>query len=210
MKTIEIDDNLYQYIAGNTKFIGESASQILRRLLAQEEHDIDSVDTIETGNVAVNVDKSIEQPLIDNSKKSAELADEPNFVEPEVQIITAKVTQESENKQQNIFDFINKEELAMQRGAVGRFLLILANLHRVHPNQFFSVLDIRGRDRLYFADSEKALLANGSSTKPKQIPESPYWVITNSNTTKKKLMLTDVAHVLGYSSNDVEKIRDFL
>ena len=33
MKTIEIDDDLYAFIAGQTKHIGESASQILRRLL---------------------------------------------------------------------------------------------------------------------------------------------------------------------------------
>ncbi|OCG27036.1 hypothetical protein A9G11_00510 [Gilliamella sp. wkB108] len=33
MKTIEIDEELYQYIAGQTKHIGEDASSILRRLL---------------------------------------------------------------------------------------------------------------------------------------------------------------------------------
>ncbi|MFT4966317.1 MAG: negative modulator of initiation of replication, partial [Colwellia sp.] len=33
MKNIEIDEELYQYIATNTQFIGESASAILRRLL---------------------------------------------------------------------------------------------------------------------------------------------------------------------------------
>lgn len=33
MKTIEIDEELYQFIAGQTKHIGEDASSILRRLL---------------------------------------------------------------------------------------------------------------------------------------------------------------------------------
>ena len=33
MKNIEIDEELYQHIASNTQFIGESASSILRRLL---------------------------------------------------------------------------------------------------------------------------------------------------------------------------------
>ena len=37
MKTIEIDETLYQYIASNTQYIGESASSILRRLLSLEE-----------------------------------------------------------------------------------------------------------------------------------------------------------------------------
>lgn len=34
MKTIEIDDQLYMYIASQTQHIGENASSILRRLLA--------------------------------------------------------------------------------------------------------------------------------------------------------------------------------
>jgi len=111
---------------------------------------------------------------------------------------------------ESVFNYINKEELAMQRGAVGRFLLILAALYRVHLEEFSLVLEIRGRDRLYFAASKSELVASGSSTKPFQIPESPYWVITNSNTTRKKMMLTKAAGALGYSEADVEKIRELL
>ena len=37
MKSIEIDDDLYAFIASQTKHIGESASQILRRLLLPED-----------------------------------------------------------------------------------------------------------------------------------------------------------------------------
>ena len=33
MKNIEIDEELYQHIASNTQYIGESASSILRRLI---------------------------------------------------------------------------------------------------------------------------------------------------------------------------------
>ncbi|MEF1174569.1 replication initiation regulator SeqA, partial [Vibrio sinaloensis] len=33
MKTIEVDEDLYRYIASQTQHIGESASDILRRLL---------------------------------------------------------------------------------------------------------------------------------------------------------------------------------
>ena len=106
-----------------------------------------------------------------------------------------------DNSSESVFNFINKEELAMQRGAVGRFLLILAALYRAHPNRFRVVTEICGRDRLYFANSEAELAASGSSTKPKQIPESPFWVLTNSNTTRKKMMLTKAATSLGY--NDV-------
>ena len=109
-----------------------------------------------------------------------------------------------------MLNYINKEELAMQRGAVGRFLLILAALYRVHAEQFSVVSEIRGRDRLYFAKSKDELSASGSSTKPLQIPDSPFWVMTNSNTTRKKMMLTKASCALGYSDEDAEKIRDLL
>ncbi|OUS24339.1 replication initiation regulator SeqA [Thalassotalea sp. 42_200_T64] len=205
MNTIDIDDELYQYIARNTKFIGESASDILRRLL--------NFDEINAQSPAVELKTAEEQkPKKESNKPSNSVTDVVDLVELNVKKpVKVKVIESTHVEgSQNIFDLINKEELATQRGAVGRFLLILANLHRVHPQQFDAVIDIRGRDRLYFASSESALLENGSSTKPKQIPDAKFWVITNSNTTKKKLMLTDVAHVLGYSSSDAEKIRDLL
>ena len=37
MKTIQIEEDLYQYIASNTQEIGESASAILRRLLLEQQ-----------------------------------------------------------------------------------------------------------------------------------------------------------------------------
>jgi len=104
----------------------------------------------------------------------------------------------------------------MQRGAVGRFLLILAALYRAHAHCFDTVINIipraaKGKNsRLYFAASEQALTASGSSTKPKQIGQSPFWVITNTNTTRKKMILNDVAKELGYDEADAEKISELL
>lgn len=182
MKNIEIDEELYQYIASNTQYIGESASSIIRRLFALTSSEIPAVNTT-----------SEEIKSIEHSELETEL-DEPSG--------SANID--------SVFNYINKEELAMQRGAVGRFLLILAALHRVHKNNFASVCEIRGRDRLYFADSEAALAESGSSTKPRQIPDSPYWVITNSNTTRKKMMLTEAARALGYNEEHTESIRELL
>lgn len=180
MKSIEIDEELYQYIASNTQFIGESASSILRRLLAFNENDVTPMVTSE-------------------DKKTVSLEDDTS----------APVKAISESCA-SVFDHINKEELAMQRGAVGRFLHILRAMYRVHPEAFSAVCNVRGRDRLYFANNESALAESGSSTKPRQIPDSPYWVITNSNTTRKKMMLTEAATALGYSDTDAEKIRELL
>lgn len=180
MKHIEIDEELYQHLASQTQYIGESASSILRRLLSLP-------DTSE--KVTNKVPKKIESVLVNDTLNSES---------------------QQENAVESVFNYINKEELAMQRGVVGRFLLLLSALHRVHGEAFSIVLDIRGRDRLYFARSENALAESGSSTKPRQIPESSFWVMTNSNTTRKKMMITEVAKSLGYQAEEIEKIRDLL
>jgi negative modulator of initiation of replication len=202
MKNIEIDEELYQYIATNTQFIGESASAILRRLLnLGVEAKLETVTVNEPADV-------VEVSILAESEPEASVArvETTEFEEPKSKAV---VNVESESHE-TVFNFINKEELAMQRGAVGRFLLILAALYRAHPEQFGVVTEISGRDRLYFANSENKLAESGSSTKPRQIPESPFWVITNSNTTRKKMMLTKASISLGYSDADVEKIRELL
>ena len=58
--------------------------------------------------------------------------------------------------------------------------------------------------------SKEDLVNSGSSMNPKNITDSEYWVMTNSNTTRKKMMLHEVALSLGYSNEQAEKIRDYL
>ncbi|MEJ6473736.1 replication initiation negative regulator SeqA [Pseudoalteromonas piscicida] len=182
MKKIEIDDELYQYIASNTQSIGESASQILRRLLK-----------LTPGTEP--------KPVVQQEEEKIQKAE----AEPQ-----PKAPTQSLKPAANVFNILNKEELAMQKGVVGRFLFILSALHRTHKSDFSNVLEIKGRDRIYFATSKEALLESGSSMNPKNIVDSEYWVMTNSNTTRKKMMLHEVAKVLGYTDEAAEKIRDYL
>jgi negative modulator of initiation of replication len=197
MKNIEIDEVLYQYIVSNTQFIGESASSILRRLLSLTLAE----DT--AGDIEVILSEKKEE-AVENSPLQIE-----ETIEKEEVIVIIEESVEPPSID-NVLNYINKEELATQRGAVGRFLLILAALYRVHSEKFAVVSEIRGRDRLYFAKSKEELSASGSSTKPLQIPDSPFWVMTNSNTTRKKMMLTKASLTLGYTEEDAEKIRDLL
>ncbi|RZQ54993.1 replication initiation negative regulator SeqA [Pseudoalteromonas phenolica] len=180
MKKIEIDDELYQYIASNTQSIGESASDILRRLLK-----------LSPSELAQN------NGVVEEKQEQAEQVEEQSVTK-----LTSRTA--------NVFNILNKEELAMQKGVVGRFLFILSALHRTHKESFDSVLEIKGRDRIYFAKSKEALLESGSSMNPKNIAESEYWVMTNSNTTRKKMMLHEVALGLGYKESEAETIRDYL
>jgi negative modulator of initiation of replication len=197
MKNIEIDEALYQYIVSNTQSIGESASSILRRLLdlTLAKNSVDDSEVM----LPDSKDESLDSLLPQVEEKLEDI---------EIDVIEEEIIESPSID--NVLNYINKEELAMQRGAVGRFLLILAALYRVHSESFSVVSEIRGRDRLYFAKSKDELSASGSSTKPLQIPDSPFWVMTNSNTTRKKMMLTKASLTLGYTNEDAEKIRDLL
>jgi negative modulator of initiation of replication len=176
MKTIHIDDELYNYIASQTKEIGESASDILRRLLL--------------GDAEAKV------PSQSESNDGIEQKEKTEAV--------------NEHQDSNVFDLLNKEEVATQKGAVGRFLFILSVLHRVHAKQFHKVLNIKGRERNYFGQSEEELNQHGHSIKPKHIEDSAYWVVTNNNTPRKKLIINEVAMELGYTSEQAEKLRDLI
>jgi negative modulator of initiation of replication len=167
MNTIEIDDELYHFIAGQTQRIGESANDILRRILLNK------------------------QPVAQPATAQAVVA-------------------ENSKTGQKVFDILSKQDLQAELSVVGRFLIILSALARAHKQDFAQVLEIKGRNRVYFGRSDTDLLEAGSSTNPKQIPNSEFWVITNSNTTRKKMMLTEAALKLGYSAEEAETIRDFL
>lgn len=198
MKKIDIDDELYQYIASNTQSIGESASTILRRLL----------------NLSGDIDHTLPDNHVPSDEKEKQVVPEQLSEDAHVvsKIEQNDVSSVTKMKQKNasVFNVLNKEELAMQKGVVGRFLFILSALHRTHKGDFSSVLDIQGRDRVYFATSKEDLVNSGSSMNPKNITDSEYWVMTNSNTTRKKMMLHEVALGLGYSAEQAEKIRDYL
>ncbi|KPZ54668.1 MULTISPECIES: replication initiation negative regulator SeqA [Pseudoalteromonas] len=191
MKQIDIDDELYQYIASNTQSIGESASTILRRLL-----NLNGTDNTTVANNNQNNQTTTQAPLDDT----------PANDDSQEQEVVTPVKQTNAN----VFNILNKEELAMQKGVVGRFLFILSAFYRTHKKEFSAVLDIKGRDRVYFATSKEDLINSGSSMNPKNITDSEYWVMTNSNTTRKKMMLHEVALCLGYSAEQAEEIRDYL
>lgn len=170
MKYIEVDDELYRYIASKTERIGESASDILRRLLGL---------TVE--QPVVKTPEAISQPSHDVAR----------FVHSAF-IKTKKLKFDS---------LISDTELEHQRGAVGRFLYILEMIYKATPDTFEQVLQIQGRDRLYFAKSKDALLEASKSANPKEIGQSGFWVTTNNNTAKKRNILVEVLEQFGANTS---------
>ena len=172
MKSIQIDDDLYHFIASQTQDIGESASDILRRLVmpgVAKPLSSNTVEAIQSANTSVNQSPSVCQAAA-------------------------------------VFEELQGQQLHAISKMVERWLLVLSIIHKHHVVQFAKVLGMSGRNRTYFATEKDTLLESGSSTNPKNVPGSDYWVITNNNTVKKINMLKEVAHIMGFDGSQIERL----
>ncbi|TKB04100.1 replication initiation negative regulator SeqA [Alteromonas portus] len=248
MKSIEIDDDLYAFIASQTKHIGESASQILRRLLLPEDGAVSqgiapiassstpaktseskTADVSEAANKPASTvkaetapktpvkapasrtaSKAASAPVKTASKKTpakaaakATGASEPGSVKTANN--TSAVSSETHTRR-DILDAVSKDALSTFTKRVDQFLFVLSAAHKLNAENFAQVESIKGKNRTYFATSKAALLENGSSTNPKAIPDSPFWVVTNNNTAKKTNMLEQVLRNLGYQPDVIETV----
>jgi negative modulator of initiation of replication len=156
MKTIEIEDDVYQFLLRNITQIGESASEILRRLLGIPGEPTITISSIERLNT-------------------------------------------------ELLKYLNGDDFNTLPSVVDKFLSILSYVYQKDPQQFKKVLEISGKRRKYFALSRKELEESGRSVYPKQIPNSPFWVVTNNDTPKKRRMLRDVLNLLGYSQTAIKQ-----
>ncbi|WP_109432918.1 replication initiation negative regulator SeqA [Aggregatibacter segnis] len=201
MKIIEVDEELYQYIAGNTQSIGESASDILRRLL-----------NLSPRNAYFSLPES--QPTIAtaSSNEQPQITDQQPVFEEEINKPVLK-KQSDEVMQKTISRLealLNSEEFKQENKAVIRFLNILTILYRTNPEGFaLATESLQGRTRVYFARDEGTLLMAGNHTKPKQIPDTPYWVITNTNSGRKMLMLEGAMQSMHLPEYLIDQVRSF-
>ncbi|XTZ37263.1 replication initiation negative regulator SeqA [Salmonella enterica] len=180
MKTIEVDDELYSYIASHTKHIGESASDILRRML--------KFSAVPQPQPAASV-----APVKETRTVSVE------GVKP--------ATNTAKDKVRAVRELLLSDEYAEQKKAVNRFLLVLSTLYSLDEKGFTeSTESLHGRTRVYFAVNEHTLLQNGTQTKPKPVPNTPYWVITNTNTGRKCSMIEHIMQSMQFPVELIEKV----
>ena len=201
MKIIEVDEELYQYIAGNTQSIGESASDILRRLL-----------NLSPRNAYFSLPESQSTTVTTSSNEPIQIAEQPPVFEEEINKPVLK-KQSDEVMQKTITKLealLNSEAFKQENKAVIRFLNILTILYRTNPEGFaLATESLQGRTRVYFARDEGTLLMAGNHTKPKQIPDTPYWVITNTNSGRKMLMLEGAMQSMHLPEQLIDQVRSF-
>ena len=176
MKTIEVDDELYQYIASQTRHIGESASDILRRMLK------------------IAAASQSAAPAIKETRQPAAVVQE-------------KPLSPVKDKVRAMRELLLSDEYAEQKKAVNRFMLVLTTLYSLDNNAFADATEsLHGRTRVYFAADEQTLLQNGNQTKPKHLPGTPYWVITNTNTGRKRSMIEHIMQSMQFPAELTDKV----
>ena len=209
MKIIEVDEELYQYIAEQTQSIGESASDILRRLLNLPAHATSKVDFFESDVSTENTKSAVHsEPVL--TEKTTEVS-QPKVEPVEPPKVVKKQSDEAIN---HIVDkvraLLNSAEFKEEPKAVVRFLSILRTLYRTNPESFAQATEsLQGRTRVYFARDEGTLLVAGNHTKPKQIPDTPYWVITNTNSGRKMLMLEGAMQSMHLPEYLIDEVRPY-
>lgn len=213
MKIIEVDEELYRYIAKQTQSIGESASDILRRLLHLPANPSATLDF-------VSFDGSITEDAVKSDavlESEVKLTNAPSQQETFLESKTAapKMAKKQSNEAINqISDkvrlLLNSDEFKQESKAVVRFLAILRVLYRTDPESFAQATEsLQGRTRVYFARDEATLLMTGNHTKPKQIPDTPYWVITNTNSGRKMLMLESAMQSMNLPESLIDEVRAY-
>ena len=201
MKIIEVDEELYQYIAGNTQSIGESASDILRRLL-----------NLSPCNAYVNLPENQSGLTPSSSNEQTKVTEQPIVFEEEINkpVIRKQSNEVMQKTITKLESLLNSEEFKQENKAVVRFLNILTILYRTNPEGFaLATESLQGRTRVYFARDEGTLLMAGNHTKPKQIPDTPYWVITNTNSGRKMLMLEGAMQSMHLPEELIEQVRSY-
>ncbi|WP_145566846.1 replication initiation negative regulator SeqA [Yersinia aleksiciae] len=171
MKTIELDEELYRYIASHTQHIGESASDILRRMLKF----------------------TAGQPVASSATchDAAKVAPAPA----------------PRDRVRAVRELLLSDEYAEQNRAVNRFMLVLSTLYTLDAQAFTEATEsLHGRTRVYFAGDQQTLLQNGTHTKPKHVPSTPYWVITNTNTERKRSMVQHIMLAMQFPPDLTDKV----
>ncbi|WP_423739121.1 replication initiation negative regulator SeqA [Conservatibacter flavescens] len=186
--------------------MGESASDILRRLLNLSSSTLLSRQPDEAPVAAVPPKEAA--PTAGQNEKvasSSQVEEEP------IKVITKKQPEEAiEKVVGKVRQLLASEDFLQESKAVVRFLELLKVLYRTNPESFAQATEsLQGRTRVYFARDEATLLAAGNHTKPKQIPDTPYWVITNTNSGRKMLMLEGAMQSMHLPQDLIDEVRSF-
>jgi negative regulator of replication initiation len=169
------------YLCSQTRELGEGPSSILRRLL----------------NLHPPTRAASAVPGSPGSLESRPIPPSPPG---------PKTAMEASENNRHLLEFVHTWTPTGQPQALGRFLSLLSWLHQSHGEGFGVVGMVRGRRRVYFAKAPEEIKRTGSSTLPKAIPGTPWYVATNTSTRLKQVIVRKVMCRLGYTKQCAQEV----
>jgi len=209
MKKIDIEDDLYKYILANIEAFGETPSQILRRLLnlPTEANTTPEIDIPASEIVAI--EKTSVAPAITRSNDNLEktvITNAPSFAG----------TSLPESLAHGVAALFESEEFQKEAVITTKFKMMLTTMYYENREAFIEASKVaKGRSRDYLGKNLDQLLASSNkeevdlliASKPRDIPFTPFWVVTNANTGRKRIILTQVMASMGYPHHLIERIK---
>jgi len=199
MRQIDIEEDVYEHLRSKVE-LGESVSGLLRRLL---------------GIASTTSSVPSPTPAVNHSSAAPHFSPSPPVTPPNPALSRRQPVHESLvsssreppiPKDSKVLELL--WELRGLRGqqVVDRLLCILSWLCRQNPEQFERVRQIRGKKRVYFSTDQDEIERSGNNTYPVSIPQTTWFVLTNTSTDHKIGILTDVMRLLKVASDDREVI----
>lgn len=152
----------------------------------------------------IEIEEDIHQHLLHNT---IDFGETPSTVLRRLLGLTVAPREEENEKKSEIDKIITSTDFIFARGVVGKFLVLLSELHKLDSTTFTRVEGIQGRGRVYFATDEDTLHKNGRSVNPKRIPNTKYWVITTTPTDLKQDIIERVMRLYKFSAGDISKAK---
>lgn len=203
MKHIDIEDDLYKYILNNIEAFGETPSQILRRLL-QLPNNIVAIE-VDDGNAESMTKIKKVKPSTDKTEKV--VAHTVNYNGNALPDALAH----------GIAALFASADFQEEPVITNKFKMMLTTMYYENKNAFIDAAKVaKGRSRDYLGVNLEGLLASSNeeevglliASKPRDIPYTPFWVVTNANTGRKRIILTQVMASMGYPHHLIERIKE--
>lgn len=199
MRQIDIEEDIYEYLRTKAE-LGESVSGLLRRLLGIAGATGSNPPPTQAMNRPIETPHS--SPELPAKLPSLSLPTQPRVHESLGSPTRPAPIPENSRVLELLW------ELRGLRGqqVVDRLLCILSWLCRQNLEQFERVRQIRGKKRVYFSTERDEIERSGNNTYPVSIPQTNWFVLTNTSTDHKIGILTDVMRLLRVASDDQEVI----
>jgi len=98
---------------------------------------------------------------------------------------------------------IEHDDFKVLRATSDKLAYLLAVAYAERGEGFDAVLALGGEKRRYFGVAKTDIMNSGAGLRQKQIPGSPYWLMTKTSNHLKKKILCDVLGLLGYSKKAI-------